>query len=137
MHRRYGLLSLKDNLTLYLLNVDNAYYNKVILMGNVGKDPEFFMSKSVKPEDGQDVRGLWTFTLATSRYIKKGEEYVQETQWHSIKTVSTSQSPLFARLTKGAHVTVEGRIEYKRDEEKERTYTSIYAGMIISMSNED
>ncbi|KAI8837362.1 hypothetical protein BC829DRAFT_405207 [Chytridium lagenaria] len=106
----------------------NAYLNKVILMGHMGKDPEFFAFPS-KVEDGQNVKGTWTFPLATTRSYKKGEDWVKDTQWHNIKVYSTATSSLFStgRLGKGALVTVDGRLEYNRDEANKRTFTNIVA----------
>ncbi|KAJ3213963.1 hypothetical protein HDU67_002271 [Dinochytrium kinnereticum] len=130
---------------MFSLSSHYSTLNKVILMGNLGKDPEFYPS-NVKVEDGQNVRGMWRFTLATNRSVKRGEEWVKEVQWHNIKVYSTSTSPVFTtgRISKGfvlvvstgfqliltrANVTIDGRLEYRRDEESQRTYTDIVAGV--------
>ncbi|KAJ3117555.1 hypothetical protein HDU96_006316 [Phlyctochytrium bullatum] len=109
-----------------------SYLNKVILMGNVGKDPEFYPFNAPTPEDSQNVRGVWKFSLATSRSVKRNNTWEKETTWHKIKVYSSSDSGLFAtgKLVKGANVTVDGRIEYYTDPQTEKTLTTIVAGKL-------
>lgn len=55
-----------------------AYLNKVMLIGNIGKDPEIRMSQ-------QNGRKSVQFSLATSRrYRDNNGEQKEDTQWHSI-----------------------------------------------------
>lgn len=54
-----------------------AYLNKVMLIGNIGKDPEIRMSQS--------GRKSVQFSLATSRrYRDNNGEQKEDTQWHSV-----------------------------------------------------
>ena len=63
-----------------------AGVNKVILLGNLGKDPE------VRRLD--DGRGVANFSLATSEtYKNKSGEKVTNTEWHNICLLYTSPSP--------------------------------------------
>ena len=50
--------------------------NKVILIGNLGKDPEVRYTQS--------GIAVTNFTMATTRTFKKEGERVDETQWHRI-----------------------------------------------------
>lgn len=55
-----------------------AYLNKVMLIGNLGKDPEI----RVSPQTGKKVV---SFSLATSRrYRDNNGEQKEDTQWHNI-----------------------------------------------------
>lgn len=55
-----------------------AYLNKVMLMGNVGKDPEVRMSQT-------GGRKRVSFSLATSRrYRDNNGEQKEQTDWHNI-----------------------------------------------------
>lgn len=54
-----------------------AYLNKVMLIGNVGKDPTFSATQGGKKRIA--------FTLATSRrYRDNNGEQKEDTQWHNI-----------------------------------------------------
>jgi len=51
--------------------------NKVILVGNVGKDPEVRYSQSGTP--------VANFSLATNeRFKDRNDEWQEQTEWHSI-----------------------------------------------------
>ncbi len=77
--------------------------NKVILLGNLGRDAELSYLPS-----GQAVS---KFTLATSRrYKDKSGEVQDETEWHNIVLWGKSAENLTQYLTKGRKVYVEGRI---------------------------
>ncbi|MDO4771206.1 single-stranded DNA-binding protein [Porphyromonas sp.] len=83
-------------------------YNKVILIGNVGKDPE------VKYFDRDSC--IATFTLATNErgYTKQnGEEVATLTDWHNIKTFKHTAMFVEKYVRKGAHLFVEGRLHYR------------------------
>jgi single-strand DNA-binding protein len=83
-----------------------AGVNKVILVGNLGKDPELRYTPS-----GQAVS---TFTLATNRKWKDREGQMQDqTDWHNI--VSWGRQAEIAKefLKKGSPVFLEGRIQYR------------------------
>lgn len=83
-------------------------YNKVILIGNVGKDPE------VKYFDRESC--VATFSLATNErgYVKpNGEEVPPTTDWHQITTFKYTAMFVEKYVRKGAYLFVEGRIHYR------------------------
>jgi single stranded DNA-binding protein len=88
--------------------------NLVILMGNLGKDAEM-------------RKDFLTFSLATTKNIKKGEEWTKVTDWHSV-TVTKPNDFLKNELLKGAKVVVEGSLTYNKTEA--RTYTNIIANKV-------
>jgi single-strand DNA-binding protein len=75
--------------------------NKVMLIGNLGKDAETRHTPS-----GVAVTN---FSIATARRVKKGDEWVDETDWHDI--VLWKAENLAPYLVKGAQVYVEGRLQ--------------------------
>jgi len=77
--------------------------NKVTLLGRLGKDPEV--------RHFENNNAVCSFSLATSRSYKKGEEWVDETEWHNIviwKPWLVNTAEKF--LKKGSLVYIEGRI---------------------------
>ena len=77
--------------------------NKVILVGNVGKDPEIRHLDS-----GVAVA---TFTLATSEtYTAKNGDKVTSTEWHNIVLWRGLADVAEKYVTKGRQLYIEGRI---------------------------
>lgn len=78
--------------------------NKVILLGNLGKDAELSYLPS-----GQAVS---KFSVATNRrYKDKNGEWQEETEWHNIVLWGKAAESVSQYLTKGQRVYVEGRIK--------------------------
>lgn len=82
-----------------------AYLNKVMLIGNIGKDPEIRMGQSTG-------RKCAKFSLATSkRYRDNNGEQREQTTWHNIvawgKIADTIEQ---LQLAKGTSLYVEGEI---------------------------
>lgn len=79
--------------------------NKVILLGNLGRDAELTYTPS-----GQ---ALCKVGLATSRrWQDKGSgEWQEETEWHNLVIWGKTAENLTQYLTKGSRVYVEGRIK--------------------------
>jgi single-strand DNA-binding protein len=76
--------------------------NKVILVGHVGKDPEF------KVLDG-DI-GVLSFPLATSDHAMKDGVRVDQTEWHNIIMWRGLAEAGFKLLKKNTLVYLEGKI---------------------------
>ena len=83
-----------------------ASVNKVILVGNCGRDPEVRYLPS-----GQAVASV---TLATSskRKDKTSGEMIEETQWHRITFFDRLAEIAGEYVKKGRPIYVEGRIKY-------------------------
>ncbi len=85
--------------------------NKVILIGNLGKDPELRYAPS-----GSAVA---TFSLATSEQWKDQEGNPQErTSWHNIVVWGKLAEIVSEYLKKGRKVYLEGRLQYRDYEDK-------------------
>ena len=80
--------------------------NKVILIGNLGKDPELKMTPS-----GQ---ALCRFSLATTENWKNQQgERQSKTEWHTIVVWGKHAETAEKYLRKGQQIMVEGRIQYR------------------------
>ena len=102
--------------------------NKVILLGNLGKDPE------VRRLD--DGRGVANFSLATSEtYKNKSGEKVTNTEWHNIVLWSPLADIAENYLKKGSQVYIEGKIANRSYEDKDgvKKYVSEVVGREITL----
>jgi single-strand DNA-binding protein len=92
--------------------------NKVILVGNLGRDAE------TRFTTGGAART--TFSIATGRRWKDQQtgEWKEETDWHNV--VVWRQENLANYLTKGKQVYVEGRLQTRSYEDKDgkKVYTT-------------
>ncbi len=75
--------------------------NRVTLMGNVTKDPELRYTPGGS--------AVLSFSIATNRRYKKGEEWVEEVAFHNIVTWNSAEE-LSKRVKKGTRLYVEGRL---------------------------
>ena len=103
--------------------------NKVILLGNVGNDPEiasFGERKMVK------------FSLATSeRYTDKSGEKQEKTEWHRVTFWGKPAEILHQYLKKGSKLYIEGRIETSKVGEGDdaKYYTNIVGSTFSFVSS--
>ena len=105
-----------------------AGVNKVILLGNLGKDPEV-----KKLETGKSVAN---FSLATSEVYKNKEgEKVTKTEWHNIVLWSPLAEIAESYLKKGSQLFLEGKISNRSYEDKEgvKKYISEVVGREITL----
>ena len=100
-----------------------AGVNKVILVGNLGKDPE------VRRLDGGVARV--SFSLATSEYYKDKEgNRIEQTEWHNIVMWRTIAESAERILKKGYTIYLEGKIQTRKWQDKDgqqRSTTEIVA----------
>lgn len=100
-----------------------ASVNKVILIGNLGKDPV--------TRHTRDGKAVTQISIATTESWKdKDGEKVEKTEWHTIVFYGQLAEIAGEYLTKGRSVYVEGRIETTLYEDKqgvERYVTKIIA----------
>ena len=83
-----------------------ASVNKVILMGNCGRDPEVRYLPS-----GQAVANV-SIATSTRRKDKNSGEMVEETQWHRITFYDRLAEIAGEYVKKGRPIYVEGRLKY-------------------------
>ena len=89
-----------------------AGVNKVILIGNLGKDPEVrYLDSGV---------AVANFSLATTEnYRNKEGEKVSQTEWHNVVLWRGLAEIAEKYLKKGSSVYIEGRIRNRKWEDKE------------------
>lgn len=97
-----------------------AYLNKVLLIGNTGKDPEFTVT--------QTGRKRATLSLATTRrYRDANGEQKEQTDWHNLvawgKTADVIES---LGVHKGMPLFVEGSLSYRswNDQNGQKRYAT-------------
>ncbi|WP_422008324.1 single-stranded DNA-binding protein [Roseivirga pacifica] len=105
-----------------------AGVNKVILVGNLGKDPE------VRHLD--NGRAVANFSLATSEtYKNKQGERVTNTEWHNI-VLWTPLAEIAERfLKKGGQVYIEGKLTTRSwdDQDGNKRYTTEVVGREMTL----
>lgn len=78
--------------------------NKVMLIGNLGRDPEVRSTTSGQP--------VANFTLATSRRWKdKNGQRQEQTEWHYVVVWGKQAEIAGQYLTKGKQIYLEGRLQ--------------------------
>jgi single-strand DNA-binding protein len=89
-----------------------ASVNKVILVGNLGRDPEVRYTP-----DGAAIANISIAT--TSKYKNKSGELVEETEWHRVTFFGRLAEIAGEYLKKGRSVYVEGRLKTRKYTDKD------------------
>lgn len=80
-----------------------AWLNKIMVIGNVGSDPEMRFTPGGKP--------VTSFPLATNRFYTTADgERKRETEWFDVVTWDRQAESCNQFLTKGQRAFVEGRL---------------------------
>jgi single-strand DNA-binding protein len=108
--------------------------NKVILVGNVGKDPEVRYIDNDLP--------VATFSLATSEnYKDKNGQWQTKTEWHNIVAWRNIAKQVEDRVKKGSQLYIEGKLTTRSWEDKNgggtRYTTEIVANIIRILGRRD
>lgn len=102
-----------------------AGINKVIIVGNLGRDPEVRFTQS-----GTAVCNL---NIAVTERIKQGDEWKDATEWFRAVCFGKLAENAGKYLVKGRQVYVEGRLQTKKYTDKdgnERTITDVIANTV-------
>jgi len=105
-----------------------ASLNKVLLIGNLGKDPEVRYTAS-----GTAVA---SFSLATSEKFKnKDGEWEERTEWHNVTLWGRLAEIAGEYLVKGKTVYLEGRLQTRKwqDKDGKDRYTTEIVGEKMQM----
>ena len=108
--------------------------NKVILVGNVGKDPEMRSTGGGTP--------VASFTLATSDRFQDGQGNWQDrTEWHNLKAFKRTAEIVRDYVKKGTKLYIEGKITTSSWDDKEtgqkRYRTEILVNELVLLSGRD
>ena len=103
--------------------------NKVILVGNLGGDPELRHTPSGTP--------VTNFNIATNEFFKnQSGERDRRTEWHRIVAFGRLAEICSQYLKKGRQVYVEGRLRTREWEDQggnKRTTTEIMANQMVML----
>ncbi|HMM47790.1 MAG TPA: single-stranded DNA-binding protein [Thiobacillaceae bacterium] len=89
-----------------------ASVNKVILVGNLGRDPEMRYLPS-----GEAIANLAIAT--TDKYKDKSGQLVEQTEWHRVAFFGRTAEVCGQYLKKGSQIYVEGSIRTRKYTDKE------------------
>ena len=81
-------------------------YNKIILIGNLTKDPELKYTPQGTP--------VCNFRIAVNNRVKKDNDYVDQPLFIGVVTFGKRAESLGQYLAKGKGVVVEGRLQERR-----------------------
>lgn len=107
--------------------------NRVILIGNLGQDPELRFTQS--------NQGVLSIRMATSEKVWNKETKVETelTEWHSVVVWGKRGEALNKILSKGSRICVEGRLKTRSWDDKngggKRYATEVVANNIILLGN--
>lgn len=108
-----------------------AGLNKVMLIGNLGKDPEMRYTAN--------GAAVTSFSLAVSRtYTGNDGERKEETEWFDITTWNKQAELVSQFLSKGRKAYVEGRLHTRSYEDKEgikRYRTEVIADRVLFLDS--
>ena len=107
--------------------------NKVILVGNLGRDPEVHTASS-----GTIVTQL---SLATTRRVKQTDgTYGDEVEWHRVVCFGKTAEIASDYLSKGRQIYVEGRLRTRKYADKqgvERWVTEVICDQLKMLGRKD
>lgn len=107
--------------------------NKVILIGNLGKDPE------LRYLDNNTAK--LSFSLATSEFYKDSAgRQTEHTEWHNIVLWRNNAENAAKLLKKGSQVYIEGKIQTRQWVDKQglkRSITEIIGESFVLLNRKD
>lgn len=110
-----------------------AGINKVILVGNLGKDPE------LKYLEGNIARA--NFSIATSEFHKdKSGNKIEQTEWHNIVVWRSMAESAEKLLKKGTQIYLEGKLQTRQWIDKDghkRNITEIVGESFLVLQRKD
>lgn len=107
--------------------------NKVMIIGDVGRDPEMRYTPTGRP--------VTSFSVATTRtWTSADGERFEETEWFNVVTWGNLAQRSYQQLTRGQQVYVEGRLQTRswEDESGKRHFrTELVANELIILERDD
>src|SRR5215469_3401012 len=85
--------------------------NKIMLIGNLGRDPDMSYTPSGK--------AVTRFSLAVNRRVKSSERTAEDTEWFNIVAWENLAETCNNYLHKGTKVFIEGRLQQRKYTDKE------------------
>jgi single-strand DNA-binding protein len=124
------------------LSVQNMVgVNKVILIGNLGKNPDVVAFPQDRNNESTSVVKKASFPLATTEYRKtKDGERVEQTEWHNVVCWRALAEIAEKILRKGTQLYVEGKLQTRSWEDREgnkRYITEVVADNFTVLANKN
>ncbi|KAJ3062724.1 hypothetical protein HDU98_001405 [Podochytrium sp. JEL0797] len=116
-------------------------FNRVFLLGYVGKDPTYVLNKAVvsaiQVPAASAVKGKWAISLATNRSIEKVDPVTQKfvweekPEWHNVSDFQPQDKWMYAtgKVAKGSMILVVGKLSYRKDDAG-KVWTNIVADKV-------
>lgn len=104
--------------------------NKVILVGNLGKDPEVRYI--------QNGNAVCNLRLAVTERRKDGDNWKDHTEWMDVVTWGKTAENVGQYLAKGSKIYVEGRLQTREYDDKDgnkRKATEVNASQILFLDS--
>ncbi len=98
--------------------------NKVILLGNVGKDPE------VRATQGGTV--VASFSLATADRVKVNGNWQDSAEWHNLVAFGRTAEIVRDYIRKGSQLYVEGKIQTRSWDDRESGHKKYRTEIIVN-----
>ena len=115
--------------------------NKVILIGNLGKNPDVVAFPQDRHNEAASVVKKASFPLATTEYRKTRDgERVEQTEWHNVVCWRALTEIAEKILHKGTQLYVEGKLQTRSWEDKEgnkRYITEVVADNFTVLANKN
>lgn len=109
-----------------------ASVNKIIVIGNVGRDPELRYTGN--------GTAMATFSLATNHRYQSEGEWKEQTEWFRIVVWNQLAERVMERIQKGSQAYVEGRLQTRTwtgQDGKERKDIEIIANQVTSLDRRE
>lgn len=115
--------------------------NKVILIGNLGKNPDVVAFPQDRHDETSNVVKKASFPLATTEFRKnKSGERIEQTEWHNVVCWRTLAEIAEKILRKGTQIYVEGKLQTRSWEDKDgnkRYITEVVADNFTVLANKN
>ncbi len=115
--------------------------NKVILIGNLGKNPDVVAFPQDRHDETSNVVKKASFPLATTEYRRTRDgEKVEQTEWHNVVCWRTLAEIAEKILRKGTQIYVEGKLQTRSWEDREgnkRYITEVVADNFTVLANKN
>ena len=113
--------------------------NKVILLGNLGKNPDVVAFPQERNNETSNLVKKASFPLATTEYRRnKDGERIEQTEWHNVVCWRSLAEIAEKILRKGTQIFVEGKLQTRSWEDKDgnkRYITEVVADNFIVIAN--
>lgn len=115
--------------------------NKVILIGNLGKNPDVVAFPQERRDETAGVVKKASFPLATTEYRRNRDgERIEQTEWHNVVCWRTLAEIAEKILRKGSQIYVEGKLQTRSWEDKDgnkRYITEVVADNFTVLANKN